>query len=82
MASLISLLSHEKHDLLTGEVTGKSSDRYTVNLRDRTVSIKPIVDANFNIGDQVFVTNIEKELRILARVTARARQQKEVLING
>jgi len=82
MASLIKLLSTEKHDLLTGEVTGKSGDKYTVNLRDRTVAIKSLVNEELNIGTQVFVTNIEKELRIITKATIKAREQKEVLVNG
>lgn len=82
MASLIKLLSTEKHDLLTGEVTGKSGGKYTVNLRDRTVAIKSLVDEELVIGTQVFVTNIEKELRIITKATIKAREQKEVLVNG
>ena len=82
MASLIKLLSTEKHVLLTGEVTGKSGGKYTVNLRDRTVAIKSLVNEELAIGTQVFVTNIEKELRIITKATIKAREQKEVLVNG
>lgn len=82
MASLIKLLSTEKHELLTGEVTGKSGEKYTINLRDRTVDIKSLVDEELAIGTQVFVTNIEKELRIITKATIKAREQKEVLVNG
>ena len=82
MASLIKLLSTEKHVLLTGEVTGKSGGKYNVNLRDRTVAIKSLVDEELTIGTQVFVTNIEKELRIITKATIKAREQKEVLVNG
>lgn len=82
MASLIKLLSTDKHELLTGEVTGKSGEKYIVNLRDRTVAIKSLVTEDLNIGTQVFVTNIEKELRIITKATVKAREQKEVLVNG
>jgi hypothetical protein len=82
MASLIKLLSTEKHDLLVGEITGKSGGKYTVNLRDRTVAIQSLVDEELVIGTQVFVTNIEKELKIITKATVKAREQKEVLING
>jgi hypothetical protein len=82
MASLMELLSTDRHELLTGEVTGKSGNKYTVNLRDRTVAIKSLVTEELNIGTQVFVTNIEKELRIITRASTRAREQQEVLVNG
>lgn len=82
MASLIKLLSTEKHELLTGEITGKSVGKYTVNLRDRTVAIKSLINEELTIGTQVFVTNIEKELRIITKATVKAREQKEVLVNG
>lgn len=83
MASIIQLLAGGKKELLLGEVTARAGDRYTVNLKDRSVNIKSSISEILPIGVQVFVVNVENELRIIAKADIKTRQEKEtVIING
>jgi len=83
VASIRQLLSAEKKELLLGEVTARLSDKYTVNLKDRIVNIKSSLNEIITVGTQVFVTDIENELRIIAKADIKSREEKEVVIvNG
>lgn len=83
MASIVQLLSTGKKELILGEITGRSGSKYIVDLRDRTVSIESSVAEILTKGTQVFVTNIDNQLRIIARAAEKSRDEKEtVIVNG
>lgn len=82
MASLIELLTVGKKEILVGEIEGRSGEKYSVNLRDRTVDIKSSLAEILTVRTQVFVTDVENELRIIAKTTVKNREREEVILNG
>lgn len=82
MASIIELLKSGSKEILTGEVTGRSGKLYTVNLRDRSVNVGSSLPEILALGTQVFVTDIENSLRIIAKADIKVRDRKEVVFNG
>ena len=82
MASLKQLLSDKPENLIVGEVTARDGELYTVNLRDRTVNIKSSLSDTLAIGTKVFVTNMENQLRIIAKAGIKTREAEVVIFNG
>lgn len=83
MASIKHLLSSKTSGLLLGEVTERIGKKYKVDLKDRIVNIESSISDVLSIGTQVFVTNIENELRIIAQADIKTREEKEtVIVNG
>lgn len=83
MASIVKLLAGEKKELMLGEITGRSGNKYVVDLKDRIVNIESSISTILTNGTQVFVTNIDNQLRIIATAAEKSRDEKEtVIVNG
>jgi len=83
MASIVQLLATGKRELILGEITGRAGNKYIVDLKDRSINIDSSLDEVLTKGTQVFVADIENQLRIIAKAAEKARDEKEtVTVNG
>lgn len=82
MANIIDLLTSAKKEIVLGEVVERSGNKYSVNMRDRTVAIESTLTGVIPVGSQVYVTTVDNQLRIIAKATVKNREREEVIVNG